>query len=107
MDLEIDKIENEIVFMMGDIKSGLYSLYVTSESEYVVRNIGIKINSLVSQIVNYFVKQTERHSVEKQSNKVFIVHGKDLTLRNALSSYLEKQGFEPVILEKKRIMDFL
>lgn len=101
MDLEIDKLENEIVFMMGDIKSGLYSLYVTSESEYVVRNIGIKINSLVSQIVNYFVKQTGRHSVEKQSNKVFIVHGKDLTLRNTLSSYLEKQGFEPVILEKK------
>jgi predicted nucleotide-binding protein len=61
--------------------------------------IAIDLSNLLPQIP--LQPSTEKEHIEPTSNKVFIVHGHDEAMKQAVARTLEKLDLEPVILHEK------
>ncbi|AVV82758.1 MULTISPECIES: TIR domain-containing protein [Shewanella] len=94
-----------------------YEIYQTrygeSDADYFIRNTGIKVDSFLDSLIldiqnneydftpiNKEVKQVETTPKEKSKN-VFIVHGHNNEVKHETARFIQKLGFEPIILHEQ------
>lgn len=94
-----------------------YEIYQTrygeSDADYFIRTTGVKVDSFLDSLIldiqndeydftpiNKEVTQVEASPKEK-SKKVFIVHGHNNEVKERTARFIQKLGFEPIILHEQ------
>lgn len=90
---------NKIVLDFENAKN-IHNKYLCNQSE-LKKKLGV-LNA-IKENFSYFEKNNspKKQSITINSNKIFIVHGRDDTAKISVESFLKNLGLEPIILHKQ------
>lgn len=65
--------------------------------ENLFNNIGYEIIDVTDDILNHVNIITNDNMNNLESNKIFVVHGKNIEIRNKVTSFLQSANYEPIV----------